>query len=214
MIDQHIKLRQQIKAGRALLSMDQSQLAHALGMKHAKISRAENGETKSEDVLKEIQRGMEKLGIIFLPSGGVDRSMGHIEIIEGANCYVQLLGRIAAEKAIDELFIMFASDSVSPPEVNALYRILRKAGIRMRQLIRKGDTYIMGQLEEYRTISEKYFTNIVTVVYGNQVAQVSGDETRIVIYHDPPLAERERKVFSYFWDHGGIPEHSTADERF
>ena len=39
--DLNLKIRQQIKAGRALLSMDQMQLADALGMKHSKISRAD-----------------------------------------------------------------------------------------------------------------------------------------------------------------------------
>ncbi len=212
--DPNLKIRRQIKAGRALLSMDQMQLADALGMKHAKISRAESGETKSSNILHEIMKGMERLGIIFLPSGGVDKSNGYVEIIEGQGCYIQLLNKIIADTSVDEILIMFATDKDSPPEVNERYRFLRKNGVGMRQLIQDGDTYIMGDLEEYRTIPEKYFTNIVTLVYGNNIAQVNGDETRVVIFSDLLLAERERRVFNYFWDHGKIPEKSTADERF
>ena len=214
MSDSHQKLRKQIRAGRVLLGMDQSALAQAINMTLAKISRAEKGETKSVKILQDIQKEMEKLGVVFLPSGGVDISAGHIEIIEGRRCYVELLNRVMADSAVKELLIMFASDKASPPEVNERYRFIRKNGIKMRQLIEEGDTYIMGSLSEYRTVPTKYFTNIVTLVYGNCVAQVNGDETRIVIYNDARLAQRERQIFSYFWDQGELPEYTSADERF
>ena len=194
--------------------MDQPQLAEALGMKVDKISRAESGQTKSVDILLDIQDQMKRLGIIFLPSGGVDISSGYIQIIEGKDCYIKLLKNILVDDLVEELLIMFASDKVSPPKVIELYRYIRKNGVQMRQLIKEGDTYIMGELNEYRTIPEKYFTNTVTLVYGNCVAQVNSDETKIVIYNDSGLSKHVHKNFNYYWDHGGIPEKSTADERF
>ena len=212
--DPHHLLRRQIKAGRALLAIDQINLANTLGITHAKISRAESGETKSVEVLHEIQRGMEQLGIVFLPSGGVDKTNTHVEVIEGHGCYSALLERISTDRSSETLLIMFSSDQVSPSEVNERYRLIRNKGIVMRQLIMEGDSYIMGDLNEYRTVSEKYFTNVVTLIYGDKVAQVNGDETRIVIYHDPVLAKRERQIFDFFWDHGGVPTLTTADERF
>lgn len=216
MADPHIKLRAQIRAGRELMGMTQTRLADYLDVSLAKISKAETGKTKSGDVLLEIKRGMEKLGIIFTKNG-VEFSQGHIEIIEGEDCYVRLLDEVYRTLSLEknkELLIMFASDRVSPPIVNDRYRFMRSQGVTMRQLIKKGDTYIMGPLKEYRAIPEKYFTNIVTLVYGNNIAQVSGDETRITIHHDAHLAERERKIFGYFWDTGVKPAKSEAGERF
>lgn len=215
-MDPHSKLRAQIRAGRQLIGMNQKQLATHLGVSLAKISKAETGETKSGDVLLQIKAGMEKLGMVFTKNG-VEFSKGHIEIIEGEGCYIRLLDEIFRVLSMgkDKIFlIMFASDKVSPSPVNDRYRFMRSKGLKMRQLIKRGDSYIMGPLNEYRTIPEKYFTNIVTLVYGNYVAQVSGDETRITIHHDARLANRERKIFQYFWDTGGKPEKSEAVEKF
>ncbi|MEO9804781.1 MAG: hypothetical protein ABJF04_16110 [Reichenbachiella sp.] len=207
-------LRAQISAGITLLGLRQEDFAKEIGVSGGKVSKALSGQTKSKDVLDHFKNELGKRGIVFLESGGVDLTKSHTNIIEGRDCYLKLLSQIMSDQSVDELLIMFSSDKVSPPAVNDCYRFLRSKGIGMRQLIKGGDTYIMGELKEYRTIPEKYFTNVVTLVYGNSVAQVSGDETKIVIYGDQGLAERERRIFNYFWDHGGIPEKSTADERF
>ncbi|MCE7887996.1 MAG: helix-turn-helix domain-containing protein [Alphaproteobacteria bacterium PRO2] len=216
MADPHAKLRAQIRAGRELLGMTQKDLSQHLGVSFAKISKAEIGDTKSGDVLLEIKRALERLGIVFTKNG-VELAHDYVDILEGEDCYLRLLDEISSalsESEDKELLIMFSSDQVSPQEVNARYRQLRKNGVKMRQLIKKGDTHIMGPLKEYRTIPEKYFTNIVTVIYGKNVAQVSGDEMRIIIHHDARLAERERKIFGYFWDTGAKPTYSKAEERF
>ena len=216
MNDPHSKLRAQIRAARELVGMNQTDLANYLGFSLAKISKAETGETKSGDVLLEIKTGLEKLGIVFTKNG-VEFSQGHIDIIEGQDCYLRLLDDVnqtLSQTDDKKLLIMFASDKVSPREVNNRYRFMRSQGITMRQLIKTGDAYIMGALNEYRTIPEKYFTNIVTLVYANKVAQVSGDETRVTVHHDVRLAERERKVFGYFWDTGVKPRKSIAKEKF
>ena len=207
------ELRTQISAGIALLGLTQKSFAEEIGISNAKLSKALSGETKSKNVLFELKTALESEGIIFTKSG-VERSSGYETVLSGDNCYLELLSKIMIDPSVDELLVMFASDKISPPAVNHCYRFLRNKGVSMRQLIAADDTYIMGQLEEYRTIPEKYFTNIVTLVYGNSVAQVSGDEKRIVIYADPKLARREGKIFNYFWDHGGKPEASSADEKF
>ena len=194
----HSKLRAQIRAGRELIGLSQKDLATHLGVSYAKISKAETGETKTGDVLLEIKGGLERLGIVFTKNG-VEFSQNHIELIEGEGCYLQLLHevhRTLISSSEKELLIMFASDAISPPQVNEQYKFMRRHGITMRQIVKKGDNYIIGPLNEYRAIPEKYFTNIVTLVYGNCVAQVNGDETRIIVQKDSKLAERERRVFN------------------
>lgn len=216
MFDPHSKLRSQIRAGRELLCMKQSDLAEALGLSLSKISRVESGETKSGDILLEVKHGLERLGIRFTPNG-LEIVENHLDIIEGEGCYLMLLDDVyktlkdAADKT---LFIMFASDRTSPPEVNYRYRAMRSSGIKMRQLVEEGDEFLMGELEEYRTIPSKYFTNIVTLIYANKVAQVNGTESLITIQTDEQLSTREKNLFSYFWDTGKKPEISTSAERF
>lgn len=215
-MDAQKRLRSQVRAGRELLDMKQADLAEMLGASLSKISRAESGETKSSDVLFEIKEGLERCGIRFTATG-VEVNESRLEVIEGKDCYLRLLDDVydTLSKYDDkEMLIMFASDKVSPPEVNNRYRFLRKNGVEMRQLVEEGDDYLMGQLEEYRTIPSRYFTNIVTVIYGDKVAQVNGNETRLTIQLDQQLANREKKVFSFLWDAGKKPEISNTPERF
>lgn len=216
MSDPHAKLRSQIVAARGLLGLNQTQLAEYLGVSLLKITRAESGVTKSGDILLEIKSGLEQMGIRFTRNG-VELVTSYLEIIEGEDCYLKLLDNVslALQRSENkEFMIMFASDKVSPSEVNARYRAMRKNGVTMRQLIQEGDTYIMGKLDEYKTIPEKYFINIVTVIYADCVAQVSGDGTQVIVHHDANLAKREREIFQYFWDTGKKPKKSTAKEKF
>lgn len=214
-MDPHQRLRHQIRAGRELLGMNQADFAEILNVSLAKVSRVESGQTKSGDILFEFKKTLERRGIRFTQTG-VEVAEDTLEIIEGIDCYPRLLDDVLLTLKgyhNKELLIMFASDKVSPRIVNEKYRLLRRAGVKMRQLIEEGDTYIMGEFKEYRTIPSAYFVNVVTVVYGNKVAQVSGEEVRITINVNARLAERERRVFAYFWDNGKIPDVSTAIEK-
>jgi transcriptional regulator with XRE-family HTH domain len=216
MYDLSENLRLKIRAGRNLMNLSQAELAALLGITDVKLSRIESGQTKSAKVLLEVQAGMERLGVVFTKNG-VEFSEGHIEILSGSNCYIDLLeevSRVLGASDMKELLIMFASDSVSPPEVNEKYRAMRKAGVSMRQLISEDDTYIMGPFNEYRCIPERYFSNIVRLIYGNCVAQVSGDASKVTIHYDAPFAESSRLDFNYYWDTGTKPQQTTASEKF
>ena len=155
-------------------------------------------------------------GVEFIENGVREAPKG-IEFIEGEDCYIKTLKKVTQTlETIEnkELLIMFASDETSPPAVNDQYRLMRKLGINMRQLIKEGDTYIMGELEEYRTIPEEQFINIVSLIHDDYVAQVNGDETAVTIYRDARLAARKRADFEDRWNRGKIPETSTAEEKF
>lgn len=216
MHDPHGRLRAQIRAGRELLNMKQSDVAEIMQVSLSKISRAESGETKSGDILLEIKGCLEKKGIQFTATG-VELVENRLEVLQGRGCYLRLLDHAyeTLKNSDDKtLFIMFGSDHVSPPEVNDRYRRMRKSGIMMRQIISEDDTYIMGDLDEYRAVPAKYFTNIVTVIYAGKLAQANSDETIITLQHDPALAEREKRMFEYFWSTGKKPKKSLANERF
>lgn len=214
--DSYSKLRAQIRAGRELLGLKQADLAKAMDASLSKISRAESGETKSGDTLLELKALLERKGVRFLPSG-VEVVETHIEILEGPGRAMELLTNIHQTlKDHDDktLLLMCTSDRVSPPEVNEFYRLMRREGIKMRQLIEEKDTYLLGPVDEYRTIPARYFMNIATAIYGDRVAQLDGGGARIIVHDDARLAERERKIFNYLWDMGTQPKHSEAHERF
>ena len=119
-------------------------------------------------------------------------------------------------KTVDnpELLIMFADDKVSPKSVNDMYRKIRAAGFKMRQLIEEGNNYIMGPLREYRYIPKEFFINRVTLVYGNRIANESADVCRGIIRVDPVNAKIQSNMFDILWHTLKQPTETIADEHF
>ena len=113
-----------------------------------------------------------------------------------------------------ELLIQHADDRVSPPSVNALYRELRKSGIKMRQLVRSGNTYLMGDISEYRYVPKDMFMNRVSLIYGDRFSNETGNVLKGIIHEDAIQARIQRNNFNMLWDTLEQPTESTADERF
>lgn len=199
-----------------MLDISQTELEAAASPSRSVIVAFEKGEPVGLAQIEALEKYFRANGIEFIENG-VKLAPKNIEIIEGKDCYIRTLDKvmmILPGLENKELLIMFASDAISPPAVNDRYRLMRQQGVKMRQLIKEGDTYIMGELEEYRTIPEGQFVNIVSLVYGDYMAQVNGDETAVTIYRDPKLAAQKRADFEERWNKGSIPSISTAEEKF
>lgn len=112
--------------------------------------------------------------------------------IAGEGWFLRLLEDVyhtlanAGENA--ELLVHAADDSESPPKVIAKYREIRRAGIRMRQTVEAGNTYLMGPLEEDRYIPKPYFKNWVKLIYGGKVAISRANETGCMVIVDEERA--------------------------
>jgi len=113
-----------------------------------------------------------------------------------------------------ELLLMHSDDRVSPKSVISLYKKMRNDGIKMRQLVKEGNRYLLGDLDEYRYIPEKRFMNRVTLIYGDRVANETSDVLQGIIRQDPIQADIQRNNFNLLWDTLNKPKESTADERF
>ena len=46
---------------------------------------------------------------------------------------------------------------------NHTYRRMRQKGIKMRQLVEEDNTYLMGELDEYRYIPSHFFHNNIVI---------------------------------------------------
>ena len=212
----HITHRQ-VAAASALLGIPAKDVIKDLGLSSNPyyVYLREGKKMSKENVQRIVDYFIDK-GIEFIENGVREAPKG-IEYIEGKYFYIKTLERVKQTLEISEdkeLLIMYASDSLSPPVVNDLYREMRNMGVKMRQIIKEGDTYIMGPFEEYRMIPEEQFRYIVTLIYGDCVAQVNGKGDAITIHHDPGLSELRRTEFKEIWDRGKIPDVSTAEEKF
>lgn len=217
-MDIQARLRTQIRAGRELLDMKQSDLAEMLGFSLSKISRAESGETKSGDTLLEIKQGLERCGVEFLPNGVVKRE-DVVFFYDGPDFYLRALDEahkrlLKLPEKERELLFLLSDDSVSPQAVVEKHRVMRADGIRMRKLICEGNRYLLGPRNEYRYIPVKYFTNLVSLVFANCTAQVNGAFNRVFIREDAGAAQGMRALFETMWDILPSPEESTADVRY
>ncbi len=211
---------EQIRAARALIGWSQGELAEQSGLSQTGIARIENGTNRpNSSTIEKIVDAFGKDGIIFT-NRGVEKDDFPVYHTEGEThelAYLKLLEDAFEHlKTVEnpELLIMFADDGVSPPSVNKMYLKMKKAGIKMRQLIEEGNAHIMGPLEEYRYIPKVFFINRVTLIYGDRIANESADVCRGIVRVDPINANIQRNMFNILWRVLEQPTETVADERF
>lgn len=207
----------QLRAARAMLGLTLQRLSREVDISHEAINKIETGAVKNPrpKTLEVLVEYFERNGLEFGKQSGVRFKSRQIQEISGKDCYLKLLDDVYHTlDPGDELLIACADDSVSPPAVNTAYRRIREKGIRMRQLIEEGNTYIMGPLAEYRCLKSQHFHNNVIIVYKSKVGSVLGNESQILIIDDEGLASAVRNLFNVSWSATSRPTESTADERF
>lgn len=209
-----------IRSARAYLGWTQEKLADKADLSFQGIQKIERGETQpTARTQAKIIHAFEKNGVRFT-SKGIEYEEYPIIFVEGnthETCYIQLLHDAfehLQEHKKKELLIMYADDKVSPSSVNDMYRKMRAAGIKMRQLIQEGNTYIMGPLDEYRYVPKEFFINRVTLIYGNRIATETANFNRALIKVDPINAEIQRNTFNMLWSILKQPTQSSSDEKF
>lgn len=208
-----IKARQ-IKAARAFLDWSQADVAEHAGLTKQTIANLESGHTKAAlKSLQAIQETFERSGIRFTDTG-VDMPAFDYFVIEGDGWYTKLQDHILTIPDCKELIVHMGDDRMSSADVIQRYRYIREAGIKMRNTVEFGNSYVMGTLDEYRWIPKAHYKNWVKLIYGDFVAMSLDEERKCIVMHDKDLAEAERNDFNLLWGYLEQPERSTAGERY
>lgn len=207
----------QIRAGRALLNWDLKHLSERASLSIAQISDIENERSAgSQKSLTKIKRALEQAGVEFGENYTVSLPSVKYVVFEGDDWFSNVLDDVLdtlAESENNELLIFGGNNKASSPVIVDKIRRLRKAGIKMREMVCEGDTYLMGPEEEYRWIPRNLYKNYITVIYGNKVC-IDFPHSGILIINDK-WAETERNKFDILWSSGlNIPQKSTADVRY
>lgn len=206
----------QIRAARSFLNIDQQVVASAVGVSKANISDIENEKvTPKASTLDGIQKFFESRGIEFRHDGILPASRV-VQIFEGNDAYLQLLDDVERH-AKGELLKSGADERRSSPAVIEKNRQLRARGIRMRNLIEPGNTYILGALEEYRHMPPSLFGGgDVKLIYGARVAylMVWTNIPKAIVIHDQTIATEQARNFDYIWEQSTAATLSTAPERY
>lgn len=213
----------QIRAARGLLGWDAADLAEKTGLTRATLSNIENNLVQARaGSLEKIVRVFSENGIEFLGDYGVELRNDRLVTLKGENIFFRVLDDIIVTlrntKNPEALFAC-VDDRMSPTVVIENYRRLRKTGVKMRSLVREGDTYLMGNLDEYRYLPEAFFHNSATVIYGDKVAtmilnpETNTDEGAIIM-RNPHAAAAQRNLFNLIWSVSKQPKITKADIRY
>lgn len=207
----------QLRAARAMLGLTLQQLSKEVDVSHEAINKIENGTVKNPrpKTIEVLTDFFERKGLEFGKQSCVRFRSKLLTEIEGEDCFIKLLDDIYHTlEPGEELLIACSDDKVSPPAVNSAYRRIREKGIRMRQIIEDGNTYILGQLQEYRYLQKEYFYNCPLIVYKNKFSCGVTDEKKIIVIEDEALAITFKNIFNFMWLSLNQPIESTAKEAF
>lgn len=217
----HAPTPKDIRSARAYLGWTQKELGEKCGMSSTAIANIEKElSVPTKKHLEKIQQVFNNEDIEFAESGGFIRYDDLSQVIDGKDSYLSVLEDVylTLKGTKGEFLISGCDDRRSPPEVIAWYRdVFRKEGFKFRMLVRDGDTYLQGRLEEYRWMPKGLFVDSdCKVIYGDRlVYTISWKNVRkAIVIKDHYIAEEARRTFNYIWNISKRPTHSTSDIRF
>lgn len=209
----------QIRAARGITGWSQTELAERAGVSLPAVTDCEKERAKtSRETYEKFAKAFEQEAVFFTDNGIEKRNTATYEIT-GPYWWQDVLDDVYYElldQKDAEFLLLFADDRESSEEVNNRIRKIRNLGVKMRQLIAEGNTYLMGAVGEYRWVPKEYFLNRVTLIYGNKVVICAEDNTKALVVKDQGLAVTWRNLFNLLWSGAQLlePDRSTADERF
>jgi transcriptional regulator with XRE-family HTH domain len=205
----------QIRAARALLNWNQSQLAENSNVARGTIKNIENGDTAPRrDTAAAIQEAFENFGVEFLPGSGVCIRETSIQFLQGDDGISQMWDDIyhtCLKEKTDDIMI-FGIREIEPSR-GELYEILlkhidrlEKAGIRERILIEEGDYNYVNEWNSYRWLPKDNFNTAPILCYADKIAIFIWDEpSQATIIHNVQYAKSFRALFNFAWDRAIVP---------
>jgi transcriptional regulator with XRE-family HTH domain len=205
----------QIRAARALLNWNQSQLADYSGVARGTIKNIENGDTAPRrDTAAAIQEAFEKFGVEFLPGSGTrirETSVVFLQNDEGIAQMWDDIYHTCVQQDCKDIMI-FGIREIQPSR-GELYNVLLthidrlvKAGIKERILIEEGDTDYVNDWNSYRWLPKENFNTAPILCYADKIAIFIWDEpSQATIIHNSQYATSFRALFNFAWDRAIVP---------
>lgn len=86
----------------------------------------------------------------------------------------------------------------------------------MRSLIKENDTYIMGDISDYRWMNNTLFLDSdVKVIFDQYVVYFMSwkEIKKAIIINDKNIADENRRTFEYIWESSKTPTNTSSQER-
>ncbi len=203
---------EQIRMAKAALNWSFDEWADKTGLSKPGLRKLHNGEIKKphEETANKIFETFEQNGLEFFDGGVKRRDIVHV--YEGDDCYLRILDEIIR---VQPECVMFSAADERRSTEQSMERLSKIREVStVKNLIRHGDTYCMGALDEYRWMPEGLFADSdVKVMYDNTVVHFMSwmDTPRAIKIVDKNIAGENIRMFNYLFDNGEAPTTSTSD---
>lgn len=202
-IKDFMNIAEQLRGARGVLNWNQQDLADKSGVSKSAIVNIEKEKAEPEaSTLRKLKNAIEREGVFTSDKGISKRDLFNIQF----STYLEVLEDI--ERALPqggEVLIHCADDRKSSDAVNKKLKDLREKKIKFRTTICEGNTFVSGDIRDYRWIDRDYFAESeVYVIYSNRVVQHIADKEKSIFSAvvSDRHARRERKQFEYWWKTG------------
>lgn len=207
-----------IKSARHYLEWSQDEFASRSGIAVSTIRRIETGSGISKSTLSKALKTFQKAGIFFLETGGFRVSQDFFQILEGEGCYLDLLDDIheTLKGQSEPALFVGVDEKKSSQAIIQKRKEMIKDGVQSKYLIEEGNSYILGDLKDYRWIGDDFLRmSDVTAIYGNKLAFVSNNNLKkIIVINDKDITESHRKTFDRVWETAQNPPYTTAKDTY
>lgn len=191
-----------LKAARSLIGWSAEDLANACGASISALRHFEAGKGKLSQLNEErVLRCLDEAGV-EVRADGVRRRTRDIVIYDD---YTDVLddALLVLNKG-DEILFHRADDERSNAAAVERLKRLSDNGIVCKSTIREGNTFLLGNPEDYRWIPEDYFAGgEVEAIYADRyVIHIPGEREEFICIRNATVAEVHRKEFCYWWNKG------------
>jgi len=199
----------QIRAARALLRWEISDLADKADVASTTISLTENEKRKPQKATADrLQKAFEEAGIEFLPNSGTRLRSNIVVAHEGAEANKRLIEDLYNTLQATGGEILTAhldeGNSIRDLDLSWITKQIKKrkeAGITHRMIVQEDDPNLIPPYDNYHCVPKKYFSQYPLFVYGSKLALLSWEPSpRVVIIDDARFADSARKMFEFMWD--------------
>ncbi len=204
---------EQFRAARAILDCSYDEMEARTGLAKLTLQNIARGASRPQEAtLQRLHEFLEKSGIELI-HGGARLRQDIVTIFEHAEGYLRILDDILREKPEEVLFLAADERKSTEGSIKGLAAI-RNSGIKMRSLLRNGDTYFMGSPEEYRWMPDGLYVNSdVQAIYDDCVVYSINwqkNAPRVIRIKDRDIAESHRRLFLHLWNNAEGPKESTS----
>jgi len=211
-----------IRGARAFLNWKQISLAHKCDVNPSTLTAIENEKSKpTKELLEIIAKVFLEAGIKFNTDGGFSINKNVATIYEGNDCFLKVQEDILNTCSIneEEVLMIGNDDRKCDERIIGKDKELFKAGIYFKSLVEKGNNYLIGPIEDYRSIDACFFVPAsFTIIYGNKVAFDLWEEKKdkkiqkIIVLQENIINQNMRKYFNYLWEMGKEINKSTTKQ--